>query len=159
MAVSTTQSIWRSGGGDNTRTAYCGTPHMVAQWYVSNVATQTGNVLNQASGQPVILPVGAVITNVSTTVASGGAGTLDFGFTTYSTASASPTALVNEQPTTRTSTSLATATIPGASLGVPMSTTEMVYLTAATGASAGTGSCSGTITYYVTDPYNGMQNV
>ena len=25
MAVSTTQSIWRSGGGDQTRTAYCGT--------------------------------------------------------------------------------------------------------------------------------------
>ena len=30
MAVSTTQSIWRSGGGDQTRTAYCGNGTMVA---------------------------------------------------------------------------------------------------------------------------------
>ena len=159
MAVSTTQSIWRSGGGDQTRTAYCGTGVMTANWYVANVATQTGNVLNQANGQAVILPAGAVILAVSTTVASTTAGTLDFGFTLYSTGTASPVALVNEQPTTRTQTSLATATLPGASLGVPMSTTEMVYLTAVTGASAGTGPCSGVVTYYVTDPLAGAQNV
>ena len=159
MALSTTQSIWRSGGGDQTRTAYCGTGVMTANWYVANVATQTGNVLNQANGQAVILPAGAVILAVSTTVASTTAGTLDFGFTLYSTGTASPVALVNEQPTTRTQTSLATATLPGASLGVPMSTTEMVYLTAVTGASAGTGPCSGVVTYYVTDPLAGAQNV
>jgi len=159
MAVSTTQSIWRSGGGDQSRTAYCGTGVMTAQWYVSNIATQTGNVLNEASGQAVILPAGAVIMAVSTTVASTTAGTLDFGFTLYTTGTASPVALVNEQPTTRTATTLATATLPGASLGIPMSATELVYLTARTGASAGTGPCSGTITYYVTDPYVGMQNV
>jgi len=159
MALSTTQSIWRSGGGDNTRTAYCGTGLMVAQWYVADIATQTGNVLNQASGQAVILPAGAVITSVQTTVASTTAGTLDFGFTLYTTGTASPTAVVNEQPTTRTATTLATATLPGASFGVPMSTSELVYLTAATGASAGTGPCTGIITYYVTDPLVGAQNV
>ncbi len=159
MAVSTTQSIWRSGGGDQTRTAYCGTGLMTAQWYVANIATQTGNVLNQASGQAVILPIGAVVTAVTTQVASTTAGTLDFGFTLYTTGTASPTALVNEQPTTRTSTTLATATLPQASFSVPMSTTELVYLTAVTGASAGTGPCSGTITYYVSDPLVGMQNV
>ena len=48
MAVSTTQSIWRSGGGDQTRTAYCGSGVMVAEWYVGNVATQTGNVRYKA---------------------------------------------------------------------------------------------------------------
>jgi hypothetical protein len=159
MALSTTQSIWRSGGGDNTRTAYCGTGLMVAQWYVADIATQTGNVLNQASGQAVILPAGAVITSVQTTVDSTTAGTLDFGFTLYTTGTASPTAVVNEQPTTRTATTLATATLPGASFGVPMSTSELVYLTAATGASAGTGPCAGIITYYVTDPLVGAQNV
>ena len=159
MALSTTQSIWRSGGGDNTRTAYCGTGLMVAQWYVADIATQTGNVLNQASGQAVILPAGAVITSVQTTVDSPTSGTLDFGFTLYTTGTASPTALVNEQPTTRTATTLATATLPGASFGVPMSTSELVYLTAATGASAGTGPCTGIITYYVTDPLVGAQNV
>jgi len=159
MALSTTQSIWRSGGGDQTRTAYCGTGVMTANWYVADIATQTGNVKNQANGQAVILPAGAVILAVSTTVASTTAGTLDFGFTLYTTGTASPTALVNEQPTTRTQTSLATATLPGASLGIPMSTTEMVYLTAVTGASAGTGPCSGIVTYYVTDPLVGQQNV
>jgi hypothetical protein len=159
MALSTTQSIWRSGGGDNTRTSYCGTGVMVAQWYVANIATQAGNVLNQASGQAVILPAGAVILDVTTTVASTTAGTLDFGFTLYTTGTASPAALVNEQPTTRTETSLSTATLPGASFGVPMSTTELVYLTARTGASAGTGPCAGSITYYVADPLVGAQNV
>ena len=38
MAVSTTQSIWRSGGGDQTRTAYCGTGLMVAQFYIDPTA-------------------------------------------------------------------------------------------------------------------------
>ncbi len=159
MALSTTQSIWRSGGGDNTRTSYCGTGVMTAQWYVANIATQTGNVLNQANGQAVILPAGAVVLAVTTTVASTTAGTLDFGFTLYTTGTATPAGLVNEQPTTRTATTLATATLPGASLGVPMSTSELVYLTAATGASAGTGPCSGSITYYVADPLVGAQNV
>lgn len=159
MAVSTTQSIWRSGGGDQTRTAYCGTGLMTAQWYVGNVATQTGNVLNQASGQPVILPAGAVIIEIGTTVASSSGGTLDFGFTLYTTGTASPTALANEQPTTRTVTTLATASIPQASFGVPMSTTQMVYITAATGASAGVGNSSGYITYFVTDPLAGQQSV
>ena len=159
MALSTTQSIWRSGGGDNTRTAYCGTAIMTAEWYVTDIATQAGNVKNQVNGQAVILPAGAVILDVATTVASTTAGTLDFGFTLYTTGTASPVALVNEQPTTRTQTSLATATLPGASLGIPMSTTEMVYLTARTGASAGTGPCSGIITYFVEDPLLGAQNV
>ena len=159
MAVSTTQSIWRSGGGDQTRTAYCGTGLMTAQWYVDNVATQTGNVLNEASGQAVILPAGAVIIEIGTTVASSSSGTLDLGFTLYTTGTASPTALANEQPTSRTVTTLATASIPQASFGVPMSTTEMVYITAATGASAGVGNCSGYITYFVTDPLAGQQSV
>jgi len=47
MAVSTTQSIWRSGGGDQTRTAYCGTGLMVAQFYISgaSAAGTTAKVL------------------------------------------------------------------------------------------------------------------
>jgi hypothetical protein len=154
MAVSTTQSIWRSGGGDQTRTAYCGNGTMIAQWYVGNVATQAGNLLNQANGQPIILPINAVITNISTTVASATPGTLDFGFTGYSSGTANPDALVNEQPT-----SLATATIPGASLGVPMSSSELVYITARAGATPGVGSAAGTLTYYVVDPLAGQQNV
>jgi hypothetical protein len=164
MGISTTQSIWRSGGGDQTRTAYCGTGVMTAEWYVADIATQAGNLKNQATtasvtGQNIILPAGAVIIEIATTVASTTAGTLDFGFTLYTSGTASPAALINEQPTTRTTTTLATATLPGASFAVPMSLTQMVYLTARTGASAGTGPCSGYIVYYVEDPYVGMQNV
>ena len=161
MALSTTQSIWRSGGGDQTRTAYCGSGVMVAEWYVGNVATQTGNVkVSSATGAPaLILPAGAVIIELATDVASATGGTLDFGFTLYTTGTASPTALANEQPTTRTSTTLGTASIPQASFGILMSATEMVYITAATGASAGVGNCSGYIVYYVTDPLAGQQNV
>jgi hypothetical protein len=158
MAVSTTQSIWRSGGGDQTRTAYCGSGVMVAEWYVGNVATQTGNVKNGPNGQDIILPAGAVIIELATDVASTTSGTLDFGFTLYTAGTASPTALANEQPTTRTSTTLATASIPGASFAVPMSTTDLVYLTAVTGASAGTGPCAGHIVYYVADPLLGQQS-
>ena len=44
MAVSTTQSIWRSGGGDQTRTAYCGTGVMAATFYISDVSAASANV-------------------------------------------------------------------------------------------------------------------
>ena len=80
MAVSTTQSIWRSGGGDQTRTAYAGSGSMVAQFYIANAAA-TANVVNVSgsSGVPVILPAGAIVTSVAIT--STGANTIDMGFT------------------------------------------------------------------------------
>jgi len=45
MAVYTTQSIWRSGGGDQTRTAYCGTGVMAANFYVADVSAASANVV------------------------------------------------------------------------------------------------------------------
>ena len=45
MALSTTQSIWRSGGGDQTRTAYCGSGLMAAQFYISNAAATGATVV------------------------------------------------------------------------------------------------------------------
>ena len=67
MAVSTTQSIWRSGGGDQTRTAYCGTGQMVAQFYIADVkATNATNVQATATNTaPVILPANAVVTSIN----------------------------------------------------------------------------------------------
>jgi hypothetical protein len=41
MALSTTQSIWRSGGGDQTRTAYCGSGVMAAQFYIADASPAT----------------------------------------------------------------------------------------------------------------------
>ena len=162
MAVSTTQSIWRSGGGDQTRTAYCGTGIMAAKFYFD--ATQTsGNVLNAAGGQAVILPAGAVVVEIQANAAgTGGTNpTFDLGFTTYSSGTATPDGLLNEADADagKQVFNWASATA-GANLGGTMSTTQMVYVTGRAGASAATGgNVSGTILYYVTDPYGGQQNV
>jgi len=162
MAVSTTQSIWRSGGGDNTRTAYCGTGLMVAEFYFD--ATQaSGNVLNAAGGKAVILPAGAVILQINANAAATGGTnpTFDMGFTLYSTGTASPQAILNESDADagKQVFNWASATA-GASLNTIMSATEMVYITGRAGASAATGgNISGEILYYVTDPFLGQQNV
>ena len=164
MAVSTTQSIWRSGGGDTTRTAYCGTGIMVAQFYISNVAAASANVkLSATDSRPVILPAGAVVDtiNITATTSTGGTSpTVDFGFTLYTTGTATPAGLGNEVPSdARTTVSLASAT-NGANLGLVLSATEFTYLTAGVGASTATsGTITGYITYYVVDPYAGQQNV
>ena len=164
MAVSTTQAIWRSGGGDQTRTAYCGTGLMVAQFYIANVAATSANVaLSATDTKPVILPAGAVVDtiNITATTSTGGTSpTVDFGFTLYTTGTATPAGLGNEVPSdARTTVNLASAT-KGASLGLVLSATEFTYLTAGVGASAATsGTITGYITYYVVDPYAGQQNV
>lgn len=162
MAVSTTQSIWRSGGGDQTRTAYCGTALMVAEFYFS--ATQaSGNALNVVNGKPVILPAGAVILQINANAAgTGGTNpTFDMGFTTYTSGTASPQALLNETDADAGKQVLNWASgTAGTSLNAVMSATDMVYITGRAGASAATGgNISGEILYYVTDPYLGQQNV
>ena len=162
MAVSTTQSIWRSGGGDQTRTAYCGSGVMAAKFYFS--ATQaSGNALNASGGVPVILPAGAVIVEIQANgAATGGTDpTFDMGYTLYSSGTATADGLLNEADANAGKQVLnwASATA-GTAMGGVMSATEMVYITGRKGASAPTGgSISGTILYYVTDPYAGQQNV
>ena len=164
MAVSTTQAIWRSGGGDQTRTAYCGTGLMVAQFYISDITAASANVkLSATNSNPVILPAGAVVAsiNITATTSSGGTSpTVDFGFTLYTTGTATTAGLANEVPSdARTSVTLASAT-KGANLGLVLSATEFTYLTAGVGASAASsGTITGFITYYVQDPYAGQQNV
>ena len=161
MAISTTQSIWRSGGGDQTRTAYCGSGVMAAKFYFS--ATQTsGNALNQSGGQAVILPAGAVITEIQVNgAATGGTDpTFDMGFTLYTTGTASPAGLINEGDANAGKQVLNWSSAGNVGLGVAMSASEMVYITGRKGASAPTGgSISGTILYFVTDPLAGQQNV
>ena len=151
MATSTTQSIWRSGGGDTTKTAYAGSMMMTAGFYISNVAAASANVKRSvADTSPVILPIGAVISSIviaATTSTGGTSPTVDFGFTLYNTGTASPAALANEVPSDARQEINLNSTTDGASLGVAMSATEMVYLTAGVGASAAS---SGTITGYIT---------
>jgi hypothetical protein len=164
MALSTTQSIWRSGGGDNTRTAYCGTGVMVAEFYFS--ATQvSGNakVSSAAGAANVILPAGAVILQINANAAGtgGSSPTFDMGFTTYTAGTASPQALLNESDADagKQVFNWASATA-GTSLNAIMSATDLVYITGRAGASAAAGgNVSGEIVYYVTDPLLGQQNV
>jgi hypothetical protein len=160
MAVSTTQSIWRSGGGDQTRTAYCGSGVMAAQFYVADVsvASATNVVVSSATGAPaLILPAGAVVTEILITT-DNATGETDLGFTLYTTGTNTPTGLADNATNARGVINMNAATA-GASLGLAMSTSEMVYITARAGGSAGTGNISGTLIYYVTDPLVGQQNV
>jgi hypothetical protein len=159
MAVSTTQSIWRSGGGDQTRTSYCGSGVMAAEFYIADVSVATAaNVQVSATNTaPVILPAGAVVTEILLTV-DDATGESDLGFTLYTTGTNTPTGLANDATNARGAINLNSATA-GASLGVAMSATELVYITARAGGSAGTGDMTGTLIYYVTDPLVGQQNV
>ena len=164
MALSTTQSIWRSGGGDTTRTAYCGSGVMAASFYVANLAaaSTTRAVVSSATGAPpVILPAGAVITNVLVSTANAAATkTFDMGFTLYSTGTTSGAGLINEgNANVASATTVGSATNVG--IGSVMSSSEMVYITAGAGAAAPANGTviSGTILYYVTDPLAGQQNV
>jgi hypothetical protein len=166
MAVSTTQSIWRSGGGDQTRTAYCGSGVMAAQFYFDPTAvnTTTAKVSSATGAPPVILPAGAVITAIQfNALATGGTTpTMDMGFTLYSTGTASPTALIDNYAADAGKKQVVWGDSgAGTSLGVAMSTSEMVYITggANTGDAATGGTVAGTILYFVTDPYLGQQNV
>lgn len=164
MALSTTQSIWRSGGGDQTRTAYCGSGVMAASFYVANLAaaSTTKAVVSSATGAPnLILPAGAVITNVLVSTANAAATkTFDMGFTLYTTGTANGAALINEgNANVASATTVGSATNAG--IGSVMSASEMVYITAGAGANAPANGTviSGTILYYVTDPLAGQQNV
>jgi hypothetical protein len=167
MAISTTQSIWRSGGGDQTRTAYCGTGLMVAEFYISGAsAAGTSAKVSSASGAPaVVLPIGAVVVQINALCAATGGTTptFDMGWTGYSDTSATDnTGLVSAAVATtgKLVIDFASATA-GNDLNTVMSSTQMVTITGGgTSGDAPTGgSITGQILYYVTDPLLGQQNV
>ena len=149
MALSTTQSIWRSGGGDQTRTAYCGSGVMAAQFYIAD-ASASGNVkVSSTAGAPnLILPAGAVV--LSVVINDAGSGSIDLGTTGYTSGTASPAAIANNL-------SVASAGVVTSGLTLTAST-EMAYVTSRDDTS-GTGTVGGYITYFVADPLVGQQNV
>jgi hypothetical protein len=149
MALSTTQSIWRSGGGDTTRTAYCGSGLMAAQFYIAD-ASASGNVkVSSTAGAPnLILPAGAVV--LSVVINDAGSGSIDLGTTGYTSGTASPAAIANNL-------SVASAGVVTSGLTLTAST-EMAYVTSRDDTS-GTGTVGGYITYFVADPLVGQQNV
>jgi hypothetical protein len=150
MALSTTQSIWRSGGGDQTRTAYCGSGLMAAQFYVANAAATGATVkVSSASGAAdLILPAGAVV--VSVAINDAGSGTIDLGTSgTVSGTTEGDIALA-------LNTSAGTTSIGSVVTGT--ATTAMAYVTSSDN-SSGAGTVGGYITYFVADPLVGQQNV
>ena len=151
MAVSTTQSIWRSGGGDQTRTAYCGTGIMAAQFYIADasVATATNVTISSTAGAPaLILPAGAVVLSVA--INDAGAGSVDLGTRGYTSGTVTGSAIANNLSVASTGVVTSGLTLTA--------TSEMSYVTVTIDTS-GAGTVSGYITYFVSDPYVGQQNV
>jgi len=152
MALSTTQSIWRSGGGDQTRTAYCGSGVMAAQFYIADASPATAGTnvaVSSASGAPaLILPSGAVI--LSVVITDAGAGTCDLGATGYTSGTADNNFFAS---------GLAVSSLGTVTAGLTNApSTEMSYVTV-TDNSGASGTVAGYITYFVTDPLVGQQNV
>lgn len=153
MALSTTQSIWRSGGGDQTRTAYCGSGLMAAQFYIADASPATAGTnvaISSTSSTPLILPSGAVIVSISVTDA--GAGTCDIGATGYTSGTADNNFFASALSVAAVGTTSIGSVVTGAAL------TEMSYVTVTDNTSA-SGTVAGVITYFVTDPLVGQQNV
>ena len=145
MAVSTTQSIWRSGGGDQSRTAYCGSGMMAAQFYIADASASANVKVSSAAGAPnLILPAGAVVTSVIVTDA--GTGSVNLGIT------GSATAIANGVDVSAIGTVSVGATVTG----TPLASTAAILTADNT---SGGGTVGGYLTYFVVDPLAGQQNV
>jgi len=169
MTLATTSALWRSTGGDSTRTAYAGSMDMVAQFYIANTYSTTANVVVSATNTaPIILPANTVVLAINIANPSTGANsTCNIGFTPISGGGPGqpivlgtnvPGAFVlNGNVTTRQAITLG-STGAGASLGNVANTTNLILVTSAIGtAGAVGGPVTGSIRYYVAD--NGQQNV
>ena len=151
MALSTTQSIWRSGGGDQTRTAYCGSGVMAAQFYIADASPATAGTniaLSSTNSNPVILPAGAVVVGVA--ISDAGSGTCDLGATGVTSGTADNNYIAS---------GLAVGSIATVVAGVTNAAlTEMSYVTVTDNTSA-SGTVAGYLLYFVVDPLAGQQNV
>jgi len=169
MALATTSAVWRSTGGDQTRTAYAGSMLMAAQFFIANTSATTANVaVSATNSSAVVLPANAVVTSVAITTGSAGANSAaNVGFTpligvgpgqTGTLGTNVPQAfLAAANVVSRTSVTVG-GSGGGASLGNVANATNLVVVTSAIGATgAAAGNATGIIYYYVAD--NGQQNV
>ncbi len=149
MALSTTQSIWRSGGGDQTRTAYCGSGVMAAQFYIADASVATATNVTVSNGGPaLILPAGAVVLSVA--INDAGAGSVDIGTRGYTSGTVTGAAIANNLDVSAAGVITAGLTLTAIS--------AMSYVTVTIDTS-GAGTVGGYITYFVADPLVGQQNV
>ena len=170
MALATTSAVWRSTGGDQTRTAYAGSMDMIAQFYIANTSSTTANVVisSATNAAAVILPANAVVLAINITNPSTGANsTCNIGFTpitgvgpgqTGTLGTNVPNAFINNGNVTTRQTITLSATSVGTQLGNVANATNLIVVTSAIGtAGAVGGPVTGSIRYYVAD--NGQQNV
>ena len=157
MAKTTFQGILRSGGGDSTKTVYAGTVELIATFYLDPTAANTTAVQRSASDtRSVILPAGAVVTEIfANAAATGGSSpTFDLGWIGVSDATAVDVdGLIAEGDADagKSVFTWATATA-GDDLGAVMAAAQTVKLTGGVGQSAATGGAvSGYIKYHVSD--------
>jgi hypothetical protein len=160
MATSTTSAVWRSTGGDQTRTAEAGSMVMAVPFYIANTAA-TANVLNVSGGSALILPANAVVTEVIISSGGGGNATANVGFTplisvgpgqTTTLGTNVPTGFVSAGNVSARTVFTVGGTGGGASLGNAANATNLVVVTNTQGAAnAIAGVVSGRIIYHVAD--------
>jgi hypothetical protein len=157
MPISTTQSIARSGGGDSTRQAYCGSVVMAATFYDANVAVSSNATVASGQTAQVILPANAVVTSVIITspITSG---TINVGYTTITGGISNASYYVAALAATSAKTVTPGATGAGGGIGTVANATVNTVLTIES-ATSGVGSVAGYVTYYVADYLFGQQNV
>ena len=168
MSLATTSAIWRSTGGDQTRTAFAGTMYMAAPFYIANVAAASNVVVSSASSAPaLILPANAVVTNVIITNAVGGNSTANIGFTPITGGGPGqaivlgtnvPAGLASGANVSARVTISPGSTGQGTSLGNACNATNLVLVTTAAGLANG-GAVSGIIQYFVVDGIYGEEIV
>jgi hypothetical protein len=154
--TSTTTSVWRSGGGDSTKTSYAGSMLMVADFYIDPTDADTTAVQKSSTDTAaVILPIGAVVVEIQANAAGTGGTTptFDMGWIGYTDTSATdPNGLLAAADADAGKQAWTWAAAEaGDDLGVVMSSTQMVKITggATTGDAATGGTITGRIIYYV----------
>ena len=153
MATSTTQSAWRSFGGDTTKTAYAGDMLMVAEFYIpfSQVTANTAVQISSTNTNPVILPAGAEVAffDLKSTITGGTTPQLNLGLRVNSTGVNTATALsATLAAGTTQQANIGTAGV-GANVGSALSTTSLMTLTGAFTGTPAAGAIVGHLYYYV----------
>jgi hypothetical protein len=155
MTNATTSSVWRSTGGDSTRTASAGSMQMSLPFFVANCAATANITASTTSNSAVILPANAVVTSV--TITETGTGAVDLGFTpligvgpgqTTTLGTPVPTGLLNGGSVASRAQFVTGTSGAGASMGNVANATNLVVITNVANTSAA-GNCSGIITFFV----------
>ena len=160
MALATTSAVWRSTGGDSTRTAYAGSMKMVAQFYAS-CASNPGTLVTKSSSDSsnVILPANAVVTDIIIVDGTGASSaSFDMGYVRYSdTATGDADCLLNNAKANSVGAFNIISATAGDSIGDVLYSSGLVYLTGGAGDTVSGGAVSGYVEYFVRD--NGAENV